>query len=246
MRLGLQALVTTRSRFGTLAATMSLSDRVMNRVCTKRIVDVIWLESTALNHSIEADPRFEFRFLTADEVAEFSADPSNDLDAGIVRRAKAGRDFCFAAIGDGRLASYGWYAMGCIEAEHNFGVAMSYSANTAYMYKGFTHPDFRGARLHGVGMGRALQSLERYGVTALISTIDWVNFASMKSSLRLGYERLGRVVTFGDHILSCPKAAIAKGVRFGTAAASRTDQHNLLAEVSRGLNHVPEAVAETV
>ena len=34
-----------------------------------------------------------------------------------------------------------------------------YPADVAYMYNGFTSPDFRGKRLHGLAMGLALRAL---------------------------------------------------------------------------------------
>ena len=34
-------------------------------------------------------------------------------------------------------------------------MALSYPGEVAYMYKGFTRPEYRGAKLHGAIMGRA-------------------------------------------------------------------------------------------
>ncbi len=142
----------------------------------------------------------------------------------MIDRAAGGLDLCFAALSDGRLAAYGWYALDAIEGEHNFGIAMSYPSTVAYMYKGFTHPDFRGARLHGTGMGLALQNLKQFGVTALVSSVGWTNEASLRSCDRLGYERLGRIITTGGdavQLQTIPQAATKLGVRFGPDAVPR-------------------------
>jgi hypothetical protein len=202
-----------------------LSDRVGCVFAGRQVVEVVWLELDGLKIGLDADPKFEFRFLAAGEVASFAEEASNDLDGQMVERAAGGRDLCFAALCDGRLAAYGWYALDAIEAEHNFGVAMSYPSDVAYMYKGFTHPDFRGARLHGIGMGRALRELGQFGVSRLVSTVGWTNEASMKSCDRLGYERLGRIVTTGGEAFTLqrvPQVAVDRGVRFGASAVSRT------------------------
>lgn len=220
MKQGLQELKKTWQRFGTKAAIRQVADRLGRAAIGLQVVEVVWLEPEGIKVPLDVDPQFEFRFLKSDEVARFASDPANDLDAAMVDRAAAGRDLCFAALAGDHLAAYGWYALNEIEAEHNFGVAMSYPANVAYMYKGFTHPEFRGARLHGLGMGLALKNLAQFGVNRLVSTVAWTNNASMQSCNRLGYQRLGRIVTVGGtafRVVQTPRAALALGVQFGAA-----------------------------
>jgi hypothetical protein len=212
-------------RFGFSAVARSVIDRLGSSISGRQVIELVWLESSGLKLKLDVDPKFEFRFLNAREVSEFAKDPANDLDAEMIQRAEGGRDLCFAAISGGRLAAYGWYAVEGIESEHNFGVAMSYPSTVAYMYKGFTHPDFRGARLHGLGMGLALQNLADFGVSALVSTVGWTNEASMKSCDRLGYERLGRIVTTGGEnfrVTRTPQSASDRGIRLGKNAVQRT------------------------
>lgn len=211
-------------RFGAAAVARQISDRLGQAMSGRQVVEVVWLEPSGLKLALEHDPKFEFRFLDTHEVAEFAKDASNELDTQMVDRAAGGLDLCFAALCDGRLAAYGWYALDAIDADHNFGVAMSYPSTVAYMYKGFTHPDFRGARLHGLGMGLALQGLKQFGVTSLVSTVDWTNEASLRSCDRLGYERLGRIATTGGdafHLQQTPQAAVERGVKFGADAVPR-------------------------
>jgi L-amino acid N-acyltransferase YncA len=216
-------MLDTQRRFGAAAALRLIAGNAGAGLLGLQLVEVVWLEMARLRIPLEVEPPFAFRFLSAAEVAHHAQDPGNDLSDRMVQRARDHRDFCFAALAGERLAAFGWYALESIEAEHNFGVAMSYPRNVAYMYKGFTHPDFRGARLHGLGMGLALRNLERFGVNALVSTVGWTNEASMRSCDRLGYERLGRMVTIGDshHLLYAPRAAIARGVRMGPQADLR-------------------------
>lgn len=214
-------------RFGAGAVLRRFSDRYARATSGRQVVEVVWLEASSLKLSLEHDEKFQFRFLDTHEIAAFAQDPANDLDVEMVERAAGGLDLCFAALCDDRLAAYGWYALDAIEAEHNFGVAMSYPSTVAYMYKGFTHPDFRGARLHGLGMGLALKNLKQFGVSALISTVGWTNEASLRSCDRLGYERLGRIVTTGGdafRLQSVPSAAVQRGVQFGPDAKARRDR----------------------
>jgi hypothetical protein len=230
-------------RFGAAAVARAVSDRIGQVKSGRQVIEVVWLEAGNLKLSLEHDPAFEFRFLDTHEVAGFAKDPSNDLDEQMVDRAAGGLDLCFAALCDGRLAAYGWYALDAIEGEHNFGVAMSYPSTVAYMYKGFTHPDFRGARLHGLGMGLALKNLKQFGVTALVSTVAWTNEASLRSCDRLGYQRLGRIITSGRETLQVeqsPQAAVERGVKFGADAVAR--QPRLTASVCRESGQAAELV----
>ena len=211
----------TKSQHGPWAALQLIVDRLGRKLLNSSVTKVVCLEAKNLGDNLKPDPEFTFRFLSADEVRAFAADPRNDLEPAFVARAEAGHDLCFAAICGDRLAAYGWYALGSIEAEHGGGLAMSFPASMAYMYKGFTHPDFRGKRLHGLVMGLALQELASRGVEQLISTVDWTNWASLKSCYRLGYADLGRIVSLGPTWCALTVASRAPrrlGVRFGRQA----------------------------
>ncbi len=215
----------TRAKFGGRAALETVVDRVGSLAAGLQVIDVVWLECSQVSELSGDDPRFAFRFLRAEEVRRFAENPDLKLSSELAARIEAGRDMCFAALEGERLAAYGWYAIDCIEGEHNFGVPMSFPADAAYMYNGFTHPDYRGLRLHGRVMGLALKALQAKGVTRLVSTVDWTNHPSLRSCQRLGYERLGRIVTIGGElamVLKSPVAAMSRGVRFGRQADRRS------------------------
>jgi ribosomal protein S18 acetylase RimI-like enzyme len=214
-----------RSTYGTVAAFQWVVNFVGHKLVALTVVRLVWLDLARL---APQDPvtGFDCRFLGPEEIRSFSRDPANDLSEGMADRAAASRDLCFAAVSkeNGRLAAYGWYAMECIEPEHNLGVAMSYPPDVAYMYKGFTHPDFRGKRLHGALMGMALRELGSRGVGKLVSTVEWTNWPSLRSCSRLGYVVLGTIVVLGPgdgFILHVPAAGKRLGVRFGGRAEKR-------------------------
>jgi hypothetical protein len=218
---GLERWTTIRTEHGSSAAVEWLVDRAGARLLNLGVNEVVWL--TPANFKLVGAPPegFDFRFLSPDEIDAFVGE-ENELDATHVARARAGHDLCFAAIKDGRLAAYGWYALGSIEGEHCDNVALSFPSDVSYMYKGFTHPDFRGLRLHGFAMRLALETLAaQRGIRALISTVGWLNRASLKSCDRLGYERLGRMIRVGWGACSIgfyPRAATNLGIRFARRA----------------------------
>jgi len=213
-----------RKRFGAGAAMTWLAERVLRRVANLRVIHLVWLDAQGVRSSVAPDLELTFRALTADEVRWFAGDPANDLDPAMAARIEAGTDLCFAALAGDRLAAYGWYALESIEAEHALEVAMSFPEDVAYMYKGFTHPDFRGKRIHGIAMTLALQTLAEQGVTKLVSVVQWTNWASLRSCWRLGYECLGHIVGVGRGRRSLwfyPKEGWRRGVRFGRDALPR-------------------------
>jgi hypothetical protein len=213
-----------RERHGTKGAAYMVFDMLLQKTLRTSVNTVVWLDLESLTEMAPPDPQFSFRFLSADEIAAYSKDPIYHLDEALANRARGGRDLCFAALAGDRLAAFGWYALESIEPEHAGGVAISYPSDTAFMYFGFTHPDFRGARLHGLAMGLALRELSNRGITKLVSLVAWTNWASLKSCYRLGYVNLGNVIAVGGQNRAFgvyPKAAKRLGVRFGRKAAKR-------------------------
>jgi ribosomal protein S18 acetylase RimI-like enzyme len=210
-------------RSGTSAVVRTVADRLVNRVVRATLIDVVVLEASPRAGGPAPPAGYEMRFLRADEIRRFAADPAHDLRRDFVESAAA-HHACFAALAGDQLAAYGWYALGAIGAEHTFGVALAYPDDVAYMYKGFTHPDHRGARLHGTLMLRALRHLADRGIARLVSLVDWTNAASLRSCQRIGYVRLGRVWLLqlpAHQLLLVPRRATALGLRFGAAAPAR-------------------------
>ena len=60
-----------------------------------------------------------------------------------------------------------------------------------YMFKGYTVPAQRGKRLHAVAMCQALRALAGEGQRGLVSYVASNNFASLKSTARMGYRPFG-------------------------------------------------------
>lgn len=186
-----------RKTFGVWATVQHTVNQVGERLCSFEATTIVWLNPSDLSVALDLPEDTEMRFLSPVEVEAFAKAPENDLSESLVARAHAGTDLCFAGLVDGRLASYGWYSLAPEVPADDFGLMMQVPENAAYMHNGFTHPDFRGRRLHGIGMGRALQALADRRIDALLSDVDWANHASLRSCWRLGYTKLGNLYTFG-------------------------------------------------
>lgn len=135
--------------------------------------------------------------LEASAMERYADDPEYDLTRRTLDEAIVRGDRC-AAIFDGQtLASYGWYATQPIRLLEIPGAPLlHFDPAYAYMYNGFTHPAYRGRRLHALGMAAALEAYTREGRAGLVSYVDATNFSSLKSCRRMGYRSFGRVSTF--------------------------------------------------
>jgi hypothetical protein len=210
-----------RERFGIKNTVYKSVDVVLHKVFKTYVHTVVWLDLEPVSKTACSDPRFAFRFLTADEIVNFAKDESYFIDPSLAVAVREGREVCFAALEGKRLAAFGCYTIGYVPPEQAAGAAMSFPADVAYMSYGFTHPEYRGARLHGYIMGLALQDLAKRGITKLVSIVAWTNLPSLKSCWRLGYVNLGNMVTIGSKKGAFgfyPAAAKRLGVRFGRKA----------------------------
>jgi hypothetical protein len=138
------------------------------------------------------DARYQAGFLDPETIWRYTRRADYDLDEAFVRRALAARDECFAIREGDNLAAYGWYSRSP-EYFVSETLRLHFDPRWAYMYRGFTHPDYRGQRLHAVGMTMALASLKARGALGLVSTVESWNDASLKSCARMGYHTFGTI-----------------------------------------------------
>jgi hypothetical protein len=134
----------------------------------------------------------EHRFLQVEELERYSGDPVNEMPPDFVAEAVARGDRCFAIMHEGRLAAYGWYSQQ--ETPVTAGLSLRFAPEWAYMYKGFTRPEYRGQRLHAIGMAKAMKAYADEGARGLVSYVEANNFSSLKSCYRMGYVKVGTIV----------------------------------------------------
>jgi len=201
--------------------------RALQRTLTLDVTWLMTLDRDALPAETFEQPGLTLRMLSRDDVAFYARSEAYDLPASMASRVGSGRDFCAGAFVDGQLASYAWFALSSIEPEQNrgatvaSGVGFSFDRSTAFMYKGFTHPRFRGRGLYRAVQQFALTELAELGVARIISTADWSNAAALASCARLGFRPLGRVwvIGIGKVVWRKPPARAARfGIRGGSAA----------------------------
>jgi hypothetical protein len=213
-----RSLAQVARRHGPREAVRYAVSEVGKRLVQIEVHRVRLLELARTTRELPRDPRFESRFLTVAEVRRFADDPANDLSPAFAELAARGH-LCFAALLDGRLASYTWYAVGSIEPEHSKGVRVTFPEHTAYAYKAYTRPEHRGLHLQGRLKQPVIDELLERGIHRRLGLIEWTNWPSLRSSDRSGYRDLGVLVTQGRRrILHRPAAAAGEGIGFEAPA----------------------------
>lgn len=195
MNLG-RALQHVRDRarqYGTGAALHELQYRAVNRVVPFQILKGMTAVVDDIEPSMFEAGRFRLRFASPEEVLRTALDPevAAEMSVEFARGALDRGDECYAVFDGDRMVSFGWYSTRPTPVADD--VLLHFDPSWVYMYKGYTLRDFRGQRLHGIGMSHAARDLTARGARGLISYVKSNNFPSLRSIERMGYRVFGEV-----------------------------------------------------
>ena len=180
----------TVDRFGVRAAAYDLAVRVVNRCFVFKVFRGVKAERLDPN-LLDLDKRFRFTLLTEAMLANFATNEF-EIEPAFLRQALERGDECYGILDGDLLASYGWYSTMPTRI-YPPDLVLHFSPEYVYMYKGFTHPAYRGQRLHAIGMTKALQGYLARHFKGLVSYVESTNFASLKSIYRMGYTDIGKI-----------------------------------------------------
>jgi hypothetical protein len=177
--------------FGVRHSFYDLVYRARNRVVPFKVLKGVTISRIDPDY-LSCDARYRCFFLEPERVRALGRDSANAMPPEFLDEALGKGDECFAILDGEQVASYGWYATTPTAIDPP-DLRLHFSAQYVYMYKGFTHPKYRGQRLHAVGMTRALESYQGRGYKGLVSYVEANNFSSLKSVYRMGYTEFGRL-----------------------------------------------------
>jgi ribosomal protein S18 acetylase RimI-like enzyme len=146
------------------------------------------------------------QFLDPETLLALSENPEYEIEKEFLDEAVVKGDSCFAILDGHRLASYGWYSTKPTKVNED--LELQFDERYVYMYKGFTHPNYRGQRLHAVGMTMALDHYRTQGYRGLVSWVEANNLSSLRSCYRMGYRDFGEIYIvklFRKHLILCGK-----------------------------------------
>lgn len=168
--------------------------RALRRLAQFRAYRLLTLEPGDVPASFSSERHaLEGRAVCGDELATL-AGKHKDVSAEFIARTAPKGDWCYAYFDGDKLASYGWYSYQPTRVGEEFD--FEFPNQYAYMYRGFTERDYRGARLHGHGMVQAVHRVANEGRRGLIGLVEAQNAASLRSVQRIGYRRQGTIIMF--------------------------------------------------
>lgn len=173
--------------------TYDLAMRTLNKAVYYRILQCFVIDRIAPEYMF-LPGHLRFAKLTVEELRHFADEsPSYELNMDFIHNATVKGDDCYAILDGNILASYGWYAHSPTPIDDPALLLSFDNRAYVYMYKGFTLADYRGQRLHAIGMTRALAEYQDCGFRGLVSYVESNNFDSIKSCYRMGYRICGRI-----------------------------------------------------
>jgi len=164
-------------------------------------------------HYLKRNNRYSYMFLDPNMLFQFAKNQDYDLPEEFLQQALKKGDECYAILDGDTLASYGWYS----DKPTNISDAIRFHFDNRYiyMYKGYTHKNYRGQRLHAIGMTLALKEYLSRGLKGIVSYVESTNFSSLKSVYRMGYQDVGKIYIlkiFGKYLVYRTKGCREYGV----------------------------------
>jgi hypothetical protein len=167
--------------------------RGANRLTYYKVLQAMIVKLEHLDQQyLKTESPFTFKLMLADDLKLYAHDTSLQLSEEFLETAKLKNDYCMAVFDRDKLVSYGWYSNQ--PTQINDELLLNFNSRYVYMYKGFTAVDYRGKRLHALGMARALHEFSKIGFEGLISYVEKNNFSSLKSCYRMGYKNIGQLM----------------------------------------------------
>jgi len=178
-------------RHGFAATLHAYGMRAVNSVVQFRILRGFYLQQPDPAF-LKCPVGFSATFAPQEALRDLARNPDNELSLKFVDQALSRGDQCFAICDGGVPVSYGWYSFKPAPIGLP-GLVLHFDPRYVYRYKGFTHPRYRGQRLHAFGMTLALRHYLSRGFQGLVCYVESINFDSLKSCSRAGYRRFGSV-----------------------------------------------------
>src|SRR5882762_88223 len=139
--------------FGLRNALREFALRAVARVMFFKVLRGMHV-STVDPNFLDCPPGLTCDFLSPESLRRLARDQQYNLTSDFLDEVLAKGDLCYGILDGDRLAAYGWYAH--TPTMFSEGLRVHFSNAYVYMYNGFTLDAYRGRRLHGIAMTRAL------------------------------------------------------------------------------------------
>jgi len=216
--------------FGFSKSIYNFTIKAINRFIFFKPLNCVYIDNADPRYM--GDEKYQYGFLDSDTLMNLAKNKDNGLPLDFVREALEKGDECYGIMDGKSLTSFGWYSnkptfvtFGPAENEKE-SLWLQFAADYIYMYNGYTHKNYRGQRLHAIGMTRALKDYLDRGFKGLVSYVESNNFASLNSCYRMGYKDLGKIYIlkiFGKHFIYHSKSCRQYEFRLVTYARTENE-----------------------
>jgi len=172
-------------------------------------------------------PGIELRLMKPLELLPYCADPDLELDPAALRGAHARGEGCIAALQGTQLAGYLWFAFG--PAPHTRGTWTEFPAGTAYLFRTYVMPAYRGRGIATALFRRADAAFLPGPCLRALACVELHNYASAAALRSAGFHSAGTLATLqppvgqGARLLQWRSSGAARaGFRFRATPAART------------------------
>jgi ribosomal protein S18 acetylase RimI-like enzyme len=178
------------NRYPVSATAYDLAYKSVNRLTLLMVLKCLTID-TVDEGFLQRNESYTYEFLDAERLRALRENPEYEMKRDFLEDALGKGDECFAILDGDRLASYGWYSTKPTKVNQD--LEIDFDDRYVYMYKGFTHPSYRGQRLHAIGMTMALKHYLDRGHRGIVSWVEANNVSSLRSCYRMGYEDFGEI-----------------------------------------------------
>jgi len=176
-------------QYGLLPALLSLGIALLNRLVSYRVFRVMELARVVADRmTLQPGAGFECREVHPRELATYVQDPRYHLSDDFLQKSAEQGDVCLATFtAGGVLAAYCFFALLPTDIDPEF--RFHFPEDRIYVYKAFTHPDWRGRGLNSLSLAAAARRFAdddraRAGFVALVQSN---NFPSIRSFSKSGF-----------------------------------------------------------
>lgn len=194
------------------ATAYDLAYKSINRLTLLMLMKCLTID-TVDRGFLQRDEKYTCEFLDAERLRTFQQSGEYEMKRDFLDEAIGKGDECLAILDGDRLASYGWYSTKPTKVNED--LEINFDERYVYMYKGFTHPSYRGQRLHATGMSLALNHYLDQGYRGIVSWVEANNVRSLRSCYRMGYKDFGEIYIvklFRKHFIRCSDGCEDYGV----------------------------------
>jgi len=96
-----------------------------------------------------------------------------------------------------KVVFYVWVSYSNIFDDRIFDIALS--SKQAYLYRAFTHPDYRGLKIYPAGLSYVCQELQKQHIEKCFIAASIENRSSINGILNAGFTKIGYVMYFKVH-----------------------------------------------